>query len=58
MGPSHAPLRLGLQISVPVQPGNSRGPLLNLVGDVVGIVTAWLSDAAALEARIVVEVQA
>ena len=31
------------QISVPVQAGNSGGPLLNMKGEVVGIVTAKLS---------------
>jgi S1-C subfamily serine protease len=29
-----------LQVSVPVQPGNSGGPLVNYRGDVVGVVTA------------------
>lgn len=29
-----------LQISVPIQPGNSGGPLVNYRGDVVGVVTA------------------
>jgi TPR repeat protein len=33
------------QISVPVQAGNSGGPLLNMRGEVVGIVTAKLSAA-------------
>jgi len=37
------------QISVAVQPGNSGGALVNSVGNVVGIVTASLSDRAALE---------
>lgn len=30
------------QISVPVQPGNSGGPLLNLRGEVVGVITSKL----------------
>jgi S1-C subfamily serine protease len=29
-----------LQISIPIQPGNSGGPLLNVKGQVVGVVTA------------------
>jgi S1-C subfamily serine protease len=37
------------QISVAVQPGNSGGALVNSVGNVVGIVTARLSDMAALK---------
>lgn len=37
------------QISVPLQPGNSGGPLLNREGVVVGIVVAKLSAAAALK---------
>ena len=32
-----------MQISVPVQPGNSGGPLLNRSGDVVGVVVATAS---------------
>jgi S1-C subfamily serine protease len=36
------------QISVPVQPGNSGGPLCNEKGEVVGIVVARLNDMAAL----------
>jgi S1-C subfamily serine protease len=36
------------QISVPVQPGNSGGPLCDANGDVVGIVVARLNDLAAL----------
>lgn len=36
------------QISVPVQPGNSGGPLVNQSGQVVGIVVARMSDEAAL----------
>lgn len=31
------------QISVPVQPGNSGGPLLNMNGEVIGIVTSKLN---------------
>ncbi len=37
------------QISVPVQPGNSGGPLMDLRGNVVGVVLARLSDQAALK---------
>jgi S1-C subfamily serine protease len=37
------------QISVPVQPGNSGGPLVNQVGNVVGIVAARLDDLKALK---------
>jgi S1-C subfamily serine protease len=36
------------QISVPVQPGNSGGPLCDVNGEVVGIVVARLNDFAAL----------
>ena len=32
------------QISVPVQPGNSGGPLIDSMGNVVGVVTAKLPD--------------
>ncbi len=38
------------QISVPVQPGNSGGPLVDMNGNVVGIVEAKLDIAAALDA--------
>ena len=37
------------QISVPVQPGNSGGPLFDERGNVVGVVTSQLSQKAALE---------
>jgi hypothetical protein len=37
------------QISVPVQPGNSGGPLVNQNGSVVGIVEAQLADMATLQ---------
>jgi S1-C subfamily serine protease len=37
------------QISVPVQPGNSGGPLCDANGEVVGIVVARLNDMAMLE---------
>lgn len=37
------------QISVPVQPGNSGGPLVNQIGNVVGILKARLDDLKALE---------
>jgi S1-C subfamily serine protease len=38
------------QISVPVRPGNSGGALVNERGNVVGVVSARLSDLAALRA--------
>lgn len=38
------------QISVPVQPGNSGGPLLDRSGAVVGVINAKLGQAAALRA--------
>jgi S1-C subfamily serine protease len=37
------------QISVPVQPGNSGGPLVDTSGNVCGIIVARLNDFAALE---------
>ncbi len=37
------------QISVPVQPGNSGGPLVNKNGNVIGVVEARLDDLAALQ---------
>jgi TPR repeat protein len=37
------------QISVPVQPGNSGGPLVDMAGNVVGIAVARLSDSATFE---------
>ena len=37
------------QISVPVQPGNSGGPLADRSGNVIGIVTARLGDLATLK---------
>ena len=36
------------QISVPVQPGNSGGPLVNKKGEVVGLIIARLNDISAL----------
>lgn len=39
-----------LQISAPVQPGNSGGPLMDNSGAVVGIVNGKLNDLAAIEA--------
>ena len=38
-----------IQISVPVQPGNSGGPLTDANGNVIGIVVARLNDYAALK---------
>lgn len=39
-----------LQISNPIQPGNSGGPLFDISGHVVGIVVSGLSESFALEA--------
>ena len=39
-----------IQIDVPVQPGNSGGPLINDKGQVVGVVTATLNELVALQA--------
>lgn len=39
---------MNIQISVPVQPGNSGGPLVDPQGSIVGVVVARLSDYAAL----------
>ena len=38
-----------LQLSAPIQPGNSGGPLLDLSGNVVGIVSARLNELAIAE---------
>jgi S1-C subfamily serine protease len=40
---------INMQISAPVQPGNSGGPVLNGAGQVVGVVVARLSDSYAVE---------
>jgi S1-C subfamily serine protease len=39
-----------MQISVPVQPGNSGGPLVDLAGNVVGVITSKLDAIAVAEA--------
>ena len=36
------------QVSVPIQPGNSGGPLVDGSGNVIGIITARLSENASL----------
>lgn len=38
-----------LQIDVPIQPGNSGGPLINDQGELVGVVTATLNEVAVLK---------
>ncbi len=40
---------INMQISAPVQPGNSGGPVLNGAGQVVGVVVARLSDSYAMK---------
>lgn len=40
---------INMQISAPVQPGNSGGPVLNGAGQVVGVVVARLSDEYAMK---------
>jgi hypothetical protein len=37
------------QVSLPVQPGNSGGPLINMSGNVIGLMTAKLDDLAMLK---------
>lgn len=38
-----------LQVDIPIQPGNSGGPLINRRGDVVGMITATLKFTATLD---------
>lgn len=38
-----------MQISVPVQPGNSGGPLADVNGDIVGVIVARLNDITIME---------
>ncbi len=40
-----------LQISTPIQPGNSGGPLLDMSGNVVGVVVAQLNALAVMQAE-------
>lgn len=47
-GPADSPRFF--QISVPVQPGNSGGPLVNEKGEVVGLIISRLNDIVALRA--------
>lgn len=37
------------QVSVPIQPGNSGGPLINMYGEVAGIITSKLNPAKAVQ---------
>ena len=41
--------RTRMQITVPVQPGNSGGPLFNMKGQIIGIITSKLAAAQALK---------
>ena len=38
-----------MQVSVPIQPGNSGGPLFDMSGAVVGVISSKLSDAVGLQ---------
>jgi hypothetical protein len=44
-----------LQLTAPVQPGNSGGPLLDMYGDVVGVIYARLNDSSAQNVNLAIK---